>query len=107
MVAVQKKKLLIMGAVALVLVGWLIYYLAQNKSARQGLPPLAQNEASSVELSEEVLKSLTPPSGAKPAELSEAVLKSLTPPAGAKPLELSEEVLKSLTPPSRYVIFER
>lgn len=92
-----QKKVLIIAFVALIILLLFLFginYYVFKKTEKKAVPSVS----GVLELSPEVLKSLTPPPDAKPIELSPAVLKSLTPPPDAEPVELSPEVLKSLTP---------
>lgn len=81
--------------VVIALVATARYFIVRDKRAEQKQP------MQPVSVSEDVLRSLTPPEGAKPTEISKEVLDSLAPPKDAKPVEIPQGVLDSLTPPAR------
>lgn len=75
------------------------YFIVRDLSS-QDKRAESKQPSQSVPVSEEVLRSLTPPEGAKPAEISKEVSDSITPPKDAKPVAVSQAILDSLTPPA-------
>ena len=94
------RNIIIALGIALVVVVALVaisrYFIIRDKRSAEP-KPLSQP----VLVSDEVLRSLTPPEGATSTPVSQAVLDSLTPPKDAKPTEIPQSVLDSLTPPAK------
>ena len=84
--------------VVIALIATARYLIVRDKRrAEQKLP----QQAVSTAVSDEVLRSLTPPEGATSTPVSQAVLDSLTPPKNATSTAISQSVLDSLTPPAK------
>ncbi len=83
--------------VILIIAGFVVYFLI--KKAEIEIKPLEPKIEEPKPLSEEIIKSLTAPSGVKPQPLPKEVIESLTAPSKTKPEPLSDEVIKSLTAP--------
>ena len=82
--------------VVIALIAMARYLIVRDKRRAESKPP-----APAISISDEVLRSLTPPDGATSTPVSQAVLDSLTPPKDARPAEIPQSVLDSLTPPER------
>jgi|SRR3989344_335737 len=93
------RNIIIALATALVVVAVLVatvrYLIVRDKRRAEQKPP------QSASVSNDVLRSLTPPESATSTAVSQAVLDLLTPPKDAKPVEIPQSVLDSLTPPER------
>ena len=80
--------------VVIALIATARYFIVRDK--RRAEPKPSQSVSTAV--SNEVLRSLTPPEGATSTPVSQTVLDSLTPPKDAKPAEIPQSVLDSLAP---------
>ena len=83
--------------VVIALVATARYLIVRDKRRAEQKSPQAASPA----VSDEVLRSLTPPEGATSTAVSQAVLDSLTPPKNAASTAISQSVLDSLTPPTK------
>lgn len=82
--------------IVIALVATARYFIVRDKRA-EPKPPAQFTPVATIP--EDVLRSLTPPEGAKPIEISKEVLDSLAPPEDANPAEIPQSVFDSLTPP--------
>ena len=95
------RNIIIALGIALVVVIALVaisrYFIVRDKRRAEPKPP----QSASTAVSDEVLRSLTPPEGATSTAVSQTVLDSLMPPKDAKPAEIPQSVLDSLAPPAK------
>lgn len=89
----KRIKLIIVLLISLLTIGGIVYFLVFKKPAEK--PPAGM--PAEEKTMEEILQSLTAPSGGEKSEVSKEIIKSLTAPG--KGGEISEEILQSLTAP--------
>ena len=83
--------------VVIALIAMVRYLIVRDKRRVEQKPP----QSASTAVSDEVLRSLTPPEGATSTAVSQTVLDSLTPPENASSTAISQAVLDSLIPPAK------
>jgi len=76
--------------------GGFLFYLYQQAS-KYAVEEKKENP-NEVKLSDDLIKSMTPPPGSKPVEMSDELRKQMTAPEGSEPIEVSDELIKSMTP---------
>lgn len=99
-ISLPRNTIIALGIALVIIVAMIVvarYFIVSDKRAEPKPPAQFAPVAT---IPEDVLRSLTPPEGAKPIEISKEVLDSLAPPKDANPAEIPQSVFDSLTPPT-------